>query len=87
MNRSVCRRCTRYFLHAAQENTKSQPLILFTSIHALLLTPHLRDGIRQQGVELLVGTVPNATPAGRVEVLPDATQANGHPLAEEGVGV
>lgn len=89
MNRSVCRTCvcTRYFLHAVQENDKSHPLILFTPIHTLLLSPHLGDGIRQQGVELLVGAVPNTTPASRVEVLPDATQANGHPLAEQGVGV
>lgn len=52
-----------------------------------ILTSHLRDGIWQQGVEFLVGTVPNSTPASRLKVLPDATQANGHPLAQQRVGV
>lgn len=31
--------------------------------------------------------VSNATPARRVEVLPDATQADGHPLTEQRVRV
>lgn len=34
-----------------------------------------------------MGTVPHAAPAGRVEVLPDAPQADGHPLAQQRVGV
>lgn len=51
------------------------------------LGPHLRNRIRQQGVELLVRAVPDAAPACRVEVLPDASQADGHPLAEQRVGV
>lgn len=50
-------------------------------------TSHLRDGIWEQGVQLLVGAVPDSTPACWVEILPDAAQANGHPLAEQGVGV
>lgn len=48
---------------------------------------HLGHGVRQQGVELLVGAVSNATPSRRVEVLPDAAQADGHPLAEQRVRV
>jgi len=50
-------------------------------------TPHLGDGVRQQRVQLLVGAVSNSTPAGRVKVLPDAAQADGNPLSEQGVGV
>ena len=60
---------------------------LFKYTLALVLTSHLRNWIRQQSVELLMGAVPNSTPARRVEVLPDAAQANGHPLAEQRVGV
>lgn len=48
---------------------------------------HLRDGVGEEAVELLVGAVPHPAPPGRVEVLPDAPQADGHPLAQEGVGV
>lgn len=62
-------------------------LFFFFFLKLTSLTSHLRDGIWQQGVELLVGAVPNSTPAGRLKVLPDATQANGHPLAQQRVGV
>lgn len=53
----------------------------------MFLTSHLRDGIRQQGVQLFVGAISDSTPPSWVEVLPDAAQANGHPLAEQRVGV
>lgn len=51
------------------------------------ITSHLWNRIRKQSVELLVGAVANPTPTRRVKVLPDASQANSHPLAEQGVGV
>lgn len=51
------------------------------------LTSHLWNGIWKQSVELLVGAVANPTPTRRVKVLPDASQANSHPLAEQGMGV
>lgn len=66
---------------------KNISLYFFKCTWTLVLTSHLGDGIRQQRVELLVGAVPNTTPASRVEVLPDAAQANGNPLAEQGVWV
>ena len=51
------------------------------------LQTHLRDGVGEEAAELLVGAVPHPTPPGRVKVLPDAAQADGHPLAQQGVGV
>lgn len=48
---------------------------------------HLRDGVREEAAELLVRAVPHATPPGRVKVLPDAAQTDGHPLAQERVRV
>lgn len=47
------------------------------------MTSHLRNRIRQQGVELLVGTVSDAAPTRRFKVLPDAAQTYGHPLAQQ----
>lgn len=58
-----------------------------TSQRCVFLHSHLRYGVGQQAVELLVGTVPDTTPAGRVKVLPDASQADGHPLTEQGMRV
>ena len=72
-------------LNHLQKNCSLGKLFKYTL--ALVLTSHLRNWIRQQSVELLMGAVPNSTPARRVEVLPDAAQANGHPLAEQRVGV
>ena len=65
------------------------PISSTPSIHlpTLHLSPHLRDGVGEQAVELLVGAVPDPAPAGRVKVLPDASQADGHPLAQQGVRV
>lgn len=34
-----------------------------------------------------MSAVPHPTPPGRVKVLPDPPQADGHPLAQQGVGV
>lgn len=34
-----------------------------------------------------MGAVSHSTPPGRVEVLPDPAQTNGHPLPEERVGI
>lgn len=48
---------------------------------------HLRDGVGEEAVELLVGAVSHPTPPRRVEILPDPSQANGHPLAQQGVWV
>lgn len=48
---------------------------------------YLWDGVWQQCVEFLVGAVPDAAPARRVKVLPDPAQTNGHPLAQQGMGV
>lgn len=55
--------------------------------HRAVLQPHLGDGVGEEAAELLVGAVPHAAPAGRVEVLPDPPEADGHPLAQQGVGV
>ena len=57
------------------------------SQRCVFLPSHLRYRVGQQAVELLVGTVPDTTPAGRVKVLPDASQADGHPLTEQGMRV
>lgn len=51
------------------------------------LQTHLRDGVGEEAAELLMGAVPHPAPPGRVKVLPDAAQADGHPLAQQGVGV
>lgn len=48
---------------------------------------HLRDGVGEKAAELLVSAVPHPAPPGRVKVLPDPAQADGHPLAQQGVGI
>lgn len=48
---------------------------------------HLGNGVRQQAAELLVSAVPHPAPPGGIKVLPDPPQADGHPLAQQGVGV
>lgn len=50
-------------------------------------TAHLRDGVGEEAVELLVSAVSHPAPPRRVEILPDSSQANGHPLAQQGVRV
>lgn len=44
-------------------------------------TTHFRDGVGEEAIELFVGAVSHPTPPCRVKVLPDPSQANGHPLA------
>lgn len=50
-------------------------------------TTHLRDGVGEEAVELFVGAISHSTPPRRIEILPDPSQANGHPLSQQGVRV
>lgn len=44
-------------------------------------TTYLRDGVGEEAIEFFVGAVSHPTPPCRIKVLPDPSQANGHPLA------
>lgn len=70
------------------DKTLAGLLVLSTHHHSNLpqkltsaRTTHLRDRVGEEAIELFVGTVSHPTPPCRVEVLPDPSQANGHPLA------
>lgn len=79
---------------ASTDRTLAGLQVLSTHHHANLpqklmsaRTTHLRDRVGEEAVELFMGAVSHPTPPCRVEVLPDPSQANGQPLAQQGVRV
>ena len=76
-----------YQLSVPHRLTTGVPGLVVVVVVVVGWLAYLWDGVGQQAVELLVRAVPHAAPARRVEVLPDAAQADGHPLAQQRVRV